>query len=333
MINILIPIYFIISIISILFSIYVYKKLRILDFPNKRKVHLKPIPLSGGFAFFIIISLSTFYYFYAIEAYSSIIFFFYLVAISLFFLGLIDDLYQINAQKRLITTTIIYLVFFTQDVFNQNDNFFLINFVHLELTNQTLHLNYIQSLILTIFCILCFQNAINMIDGLNGLSSMIMIIINSFIIYYSKNSNFIEINYILIVFLFVYFLFNLKSKLFLGESGIYLLTFVTSLLIIFSYKRGFLLLDQIILLLLIPGLDMIRVSLFRLRNRVKISKPDKNHIHHLIFKKHKNSICLLLVFLLIAPFNFLAIFYPTFTMILILVNIIFYLKVINYFLK
>ena len=170
-------------------------------------------------------------------------------------------------------------MFFTQDVFIVDDDFFLINFLEVELYDKKINLNLVQSLILTIFCILSFQNAMNMIDGINGLSSMIFIIINIFIYYYSFNSTIIEINQILIIFLIVFFMFNMKSKLFFGESGVYIICFFTSLLIIFSYKKNFVLLDQILLLLLIPGLDMIRVSIFRLRNRLKISNPDNNHIH------------------------------------------------------
>ena len=245
-----------------------------------------------------------FYCFLKINTFSTIFFFFYFVVIILFLLGLIDEIYQINAQKRLVATTLIYLVFFTQDIFSENDKFFLVNFISIELSNKILELNFIQSLILTIFCILSFQNAMNMIDGLNGLSSMIMIIINVFLIYYSKDSNFIEVNKFLTTFLFVYFLFNFRSKLFFGESGIYLVTFITSLLIIFAYKRNFILLDQIILLLLIPGIDMIRVSLHRLKNKLKVSQPDKNHIHHLIFRKYNVNICLLLILLLIFPLIF-----------------------------
>lgn len=333
MINISILFYFFLSLASILFSIFSYKKLKIFDLPNKRKIHTLPVPLSGGFAAFITISIAVFYSFFQAESFSSTIFFFYLVIVTLFLLGLSDELYQVNAQKRLIATTMIYLVFFTQDIFNENDKFFLVNFISIEMTDQILELNFIQSLILTIFCILSFQNAMNMIDGLDGLSSMIMIIINLFLIYYSKDSNFIEINILLITFLFVYFFFNLKSKLFFGESGIYLVTFITSLLIIFAYKRNFLLLDQVILLLLIPGLDMIRVSLFRLKNKLKITQPDKNHIHHLIFQKNKASVCLIFLFLLIVPFNILAIIFPTFIVMFILLNIIIYLKTIHYFSK
>jgi UDP-GlcNAc:undecaprenyl-phosphate/decaprenyl-phosphate GlcNAc-1-phosphate transferase len=333
MTSIFILFYFVISIISILSSIYFYKKLKIFDLPNKRKIHDTPVPLSGGFAVLLIISISVFYLFLEVEAFSSIIFFFYLVVVTLFLLGLLDELYQVNALKRLIATTLIYLVFFTQDIFSENDKFFLVNFISIELSNQILELNFVQSLILTIFCVLCFQNAMNMIDGLNGLSSMIMIIINLFLLYYSKDSYFIEINIFLIIFLIVYFVFNLKSKLFFGESGIYLVTFITSLLIIFAYKRNFLLLDQIILLLIVPGLDMIRVSIFRLKNKLKISQPDKNHIHHLIFKKNSTNACLILIFLLIIPFNILAIIFPKFTIVFILLNITSYLKTINYFSK
>ena len=55
-------IYIVISIISILSSINLYKKFKILDKPNSRKIHISPTPLSGGFAFLLFISFFFVYY-------------------------------------------------------------------------------------------------------------------------------------------------------------------------------------------------------------------------------------------------------------------------------
>lgn len=325
MINQLTLFYIILSLCSIFFSIYLYKRFKILDFPEKRKIHKTPIPLSGGLAAYLTITVLIAYIFMSYLSFTSVIFFFYIVVTSLYFLGLADDLYQLNANKRIFLSMIIYIIFLTQNIFSDNDHFFLIDIININTLELNLQLNLFQSIVLTIFCILSFQNAMNMIDGVNGLSSTIFIIINLFILYYSLDSNYIEFNKALLIFLFIFFIFNMNSKLFLGESGIYILTFLTSILLIYCYKKEFIILEQVILLLLIPGLDMIRVTLSRLKRKIKVSKPDKNHLHHLIIKKFSNNNCLLIFFVLIFPLNLIALFYPNYSLLLILISILSYI--------
>ncbi len=326
-------IYIGLSFVAIIISISLYKKFNVLDQPNSRKIHTSPTPLSGGFAFLILISVLSIYYLSNFKDLTTISVFFYGCILGLYILGLLDDLYHLNATKRIFFTTCIYLFFFSNDLFTQGDNFLLINNIILNFKNLTLNLNFIQSIIFTIFCILCLQNAINMIDGLNGLSSMILIIINLFVFFYSQGSIFIELNKIIIIFLIIYFLFNINGKLFFGESGIYIISFITSLLIIFSYKKGYFYVEQIILLLLIPGIDMIRVTINRITNKVSISKPDKNHIHHCLIKKFDIYKSLLIILLLILPINLASIFLEQFIIFLILFNIIIYFSLIIYLKK
>ena len=128
----------------------------------------------------------------------------------------------------------------------------------------------------------------------------------------------------------IYFLFNLNGKLFFGESGIYIVSFLTSLLIIFGYKKGYFYLEQIILLLLIPGIDMIRVTIHRIINKISISKPDKNHLHHKLIKNFDSNTSLIIVVLLILPTNLISIFLSEFIFLLILINIFAYFFAINY---
>ena len=326
MINQQIFFYLVLSIISILISIKTYKKLKILDYPEKRKIHKNPVPLSGGLAAYLVITILTIYAFSYLSSFTSVIFLFYLTVSSLYFLGLADDLYQINATKRIFIAIIIYLIFLTQNIFEVDDNFFLIDIIRIDILEINIKLNIFQSIILTIFCILSFQNAMNMIDGLNGLSAMIFIIINFFILFHSLETDYLEINKALLIFLSIFFLFNIRSNLFFGESGIYIVTFLTSLLLIFNYKKDFISFEQIILLLLIPGLDMIRVSLTRLKNKIKISTPDKNHLHHLIIKKYNSHvITLIIILILILPLNFISYYFPDYSLYLILISVFTYI--------
>ncbi len=326
-------IYTLVSFLTIIISIYAYTRLNILDKPNQRKIHKSPTPLSGGFAIVILITIFTIFYFFNFESYTTLILFFYLCSLSLFIIGLLDDLYHLNALKRIVLTSGIYLFFFSNDIFSESDKFLLIDNISFAQSSLIVNLNFIQSIIFTIFCLLSFQNSINMIDGLNGFSTLVLFIINSFLLLYAQNTLVYEINKILIVFLAVYFLFNIKGKLFFGESGIYLVSFITSILIIFLYKKGIITVEQIILLLIIPGVDMIRVTIQRILRKIKVSTPDKNHIHHLLLNRFGINQTLLIILILIFPLNIISYLFPIYALYLVAVNIMIYTFLVIYLVK
>ena len=74
-------------------------KLKLIDIPNKRKIHKKPIPLTGGILFFIllieVIILHSFFQDYEFQLVEFLLF------CSIFVLGLIDDLKDIDANLKL----------------------------------------------------------------------------------------------------------------------------------------------------------------------------------------------------------------------------------------
>lgn len=323
-------IYFFSSYIFIFVSIKICVKLKILDYPNNRKIHNKPVPLSGGVALIFMIFFFTFFHNLKIEAYTFFIIIFFLSITALFFLGILDDLYNLKPANRIFILITIYLFFLNNELYENEKYFFLLKNIQIVFQDFNIELNFIHSIIFTIFCLLCFQNSINMIDGLNGLSSMILIIINSYILFFSLDSKLVEINICLIIFLITYFIFNMNNRLFFGESGIYLISFITSLLIIFSYQKDLIKIEQILLLLLIPGVDMIRIILLRVRLKQNISKSDNNHLHHLLLKKYSPKEILLIIFMLIVPFNFIGIYIDQYIYMIILFNLLSYLILIKY---
>ena len=81
-------------------------------------------------------------------------------------------------------------------------------------------------------------------------------------------------------------IFNLKNKIFLGNSGVNFLSIFISLLIVKSYNTQniYLFCDEIFLLLFIPGIDAARVTIYRaLKNKSPFS-PDRTHLHHYLEK-------------------------------------------------
>ena len=98
------------------------------------------------------------------------------------------------------------------------------------------------------------------------------------------------------------FFYNIFGKTFLGNSGTSLLSIFFSLSIINDYNIvKTLYADEILLILIFPGLDMIRVTFERISNRKKVYNADKTHFHHYLIKKNINYIWQLIIILTVMP--------------------------------
>ena len=77
-----------------------------------------------------------------------------------------------------------------------------------------------------------------------------------------------------------------KNKLFLGDSGSYILSFIIALTLIKLFNTSNnIFSDEVFLFLCIPGYDLLRLAITRIMNKKHPFKGDKNHIHHLILNK------------------------------------------------
>ena len=174
------------------------------------------------------------------------------------------------------------------------------NFVITELiffsTSKIITFNYF-SLVFTVFCIFALYNAFNFIDGVNGAATSIILFWIIFLII--KNYNYLYIGF-LVTFLII-FVFNLKGKLFLGNSGTSIISILFSTFLIKDYKLGLIFADEIMFLLFFPGIDMIRVTLSRISKNKKIYNADKTHFHHYLFKYTKKYVWLICLILTILP--------------------------------
>ena len=121
----------------------------------------------------------------------------------------------------------------------------------------------------------------------------------------------------------------------MGDSGVFLLSSIFGLLLIKSYKSNFSSIksiEEIFILLMIPGLDMFRLFIERILRKNHPFKPDRNHFHHLLLKKFndKETLLIYLLIVLIGPVLFqLKILNEAF--LILLISVIFYF--ITYILK
>ena len=287
MINDLIFISSIILLNIILFKLFIkiFLKFKIYDEPDfSRKIHTTNIPLVGG----IIFVLNIFFYFITIMYLEEKNFFegsreilsFLVGCIFIFLIGLYDDSYKLKPNTKLILITIVVTMSVSiTDTFQVNN----IKFLFYE---NTIYLKSF-TIFFTIFCFLVFLNAFNMIDGINGLSVSYFIICLIYLILLNYNSYFFSF---LLFPAFIFLYFNFQNKVFLGDSGSLLLGFVLSCLFIKTYNQQLIFADQIILLMIIPGIDMIRVAIIRLLKHQHPFKADQSHLHHLILKKYNSRV-------------------------------------------
>ena len=260
-------------------------KLNFFDHPdNFRKIHRKKIPAIGGLIFFINISIYFFSekFFFTDQNFFSTnrdLLSFFFGSFFFFLVGLYDDKYTLRANTKFALSAIIILF-----SINLSDNF-LINNLRFEFTNYQIYLNNF-SLIFTLFCILVFLNSFNMIDGINGLSVSYYLICISFL-FLPLNINVFYISSLVCALFFL--INNFRNKIFLGDNGSLLLGFMLSLLFIKFYNEKKILADEIILLMMLPGLDLMRVSITRILNNKNAFFPDQNHLHHLLLKKFNTN--------------------------------------------
>ena len=275
------------------------KILNIYDIPdNKLKLHKKNVPIIGGIILAFNFSILFFYQIFFLNDFISIDLNklnFVEVVISLLFifgffvLGLYDDKINLSPNKKLFYSIILILLAI---FFNENLAVKMMSISFIE--NKIFFENY--SIFFTIFCFLILVNALNFYDGINGQSCLIFIISFSFLLIKSDMHYFYIISIILI--LFIFFL-NISNKIFLGDGGIYLLSIILSSSLIYEHniQKNIIFADEIFFLLLLPGFDLLRLTLKRLLSLKNPFFGDRDHIHHLLINKYSLKVSNSILFL------------------------------------
>lgn len=298
------------TIISALITWLIVPKIReigirfnLIDYPDKRKQHITPIVRLGGIAIFlgfvisyiVLIGLGNNYLFYPLEDKRIQIM---LIGATLFFLlGLADDLINLSPIKRLFFQFTIASFIVSQGFIFKSIN---ISFFD-KLINQ-ISINNSIGFVLTLFWIVATINAINWIDGLDGLASGIIIISSlGFFIIGIINNDFYSCFLCCITMgsCLGFLKYNKHpSIIVMGDGGSYFLGFIISWLgIIQNFKvdssyNSTLFLGTIFLVLLFMG-DMMIVIFKRIYKGKSPFFPDRNHLHHRLLNKgfsHKKTV-------------------------------------------
>lgn len=276
---------FILTFFQMPFTIKIAKKKGFLDVPkDERRVHKKPIPVGGGIAMVISVSILMVYFLPINKNLIMALIASLIIAIS----GLYDDkeglspklkfLFQILAAVILIIGGM-KIEFFTNP-FDSHDALLILN---------------ILSIPVTIFWVCGITNTINLIDGLDGLASGVSMIcaISMFFITYKMGRYDVSLVCALVAGACLGFLpFNFNpAKIFMGDTGALYLGFMLSYISIsgFLKQAAILMIFVPVLILGVPVFDTAFAMVRRKLSGKSMVEADKGHLHHRLLKMGLNQ--------------------------------------------
>ncbi len=260
--------------ITIFLIAYLFKKYSILmsltgDYHQKFAAK-ENVPLVGG----IFILFGICFLFFNILNYQIIYFF------LIFLLGFLSDYKILKSPKIRFFLQLIIIITFIISA-NLEINGTRILFLDNLLRNQYFHYLFI------LFCIMILVNGCNFIDGLNTLLIGYFILLSIFL--YKLNllqttglGSDLILQWIMIL-IFLYF-FNFFRKIFMGDTGAYLLGLIYSFLTIKIYMNNPNISPYFIIVLLwYPCFEILFSILRKFKFKKSPIKPDTKHLHQLVF--------------------------------------------------
>lgn len=274
------------------------KKRQLVDVPGERKVHTNAIPTLGGIGIFFGVFVSGLIFL----PYTPPVIIAFLATIFLFLCGVWDDLKGINAPRKFTLQIAAAALVVSYGI--RIESFHGLFGIH----ELPMYMQYS----FTILVIVGITNAVNLIDGLDGLAGGIALI-NSLLLgiflYINNDIFFSLLAFSLSASLIAFLIFNFNpAKIFMGDTGSLPLGFLLAILGIrylhidtqsATPSLGLNPLMIVIGLFLVPVTDTLRVMAERIITRKSPFSADQNHIHHKLLNigfTHRNTVLLIYAF-------------------------------------
>jgi len=279
---------FIVALILIKLIIKNALKLGLVDIPNERSMHTRHHPRGAGIGIFLAVALVAPFFELTLLVEHFLLF---LAILFVFVVGVLDDHQDTSPNTKFIVLAIASLMVYFDGI-SVTSLGVLFGF--------DINLGWL-ALPFTLFAIVGFTNALNLVDGLDGLAGSISIIILSalFSIGYSSDDAFMMMlsgSFIAGLLAFMVYNWN-PASIFMGDSGSLVLGFVIGLLVIkaATYIHPV----TVLFLIAVPLMDTIIVMVRRKRQGKSMFQADKTHLHHVLFNFFHQDVKLTVVFLAI----------------------------------
>lgn len=273
---------------------------RLFDVPDERKVHKRPVPRLGGVTFFpvILFSLCVFTAVRLLMGHGPeeskvdqlVCEFLFLMGglTLLYIIGIGDDLVGVRYRRKFLVQILSAAMFPISGVYiNCFYGLFGIYMVPA-----------VVGIPLTMLLVVFITNAINLIDGIDGLASglsMVALLVFGVLFVHYQMWSYAMLAFVTVGVIIPFFSYNvfgdadMGRKIFMGDTGSLTLGYILSFFVIryCMYEPNMLLLTMksspVLIsfsVLMVPCLDVVRVVLRRARNKKPLFMPDKTHIHH-----------------------------------------------------
>lgn len=279
------------------------------DNPNARRVNKKPMPTLGGLGLFVTFNIGAFILLR--DQFPTHEIFSLLLASSVIILtGMIDDILELKPMQKMIGIFIAALIiYFLAGI--------RMNVLNIPFLHKEINLGW-WSLPITIFWILALTNAVNLIDGLDGLAdgvSMISLTTMGIVGYFFLHTHelYVPIACFMLAACLIGFLpYNFHpAKIFLGDTGALYIGFMIAVLSLKGLKNvTFISLLVPIIILGVPITDTVYAIIRRKLNKKPVSQADKHHLHHQLMKMgltHRQTV--LVIYALSLVFSFISLLF------------------------
>ncbi|MBR3942307.1 MAG: undecaprenyl/decaprenyl-phosphate alpha-N-acetylglucosaminyl 1-phosphate transferase [Clostridia bacterium] len=287
-------------------AIKIAHKVGAIDVPkDNRRMHKKPIPRLGGIAIVFGFMVSVICFVRLPWEYVGIL----LGGIIIMFMGAIDDVKPLPAYLKFgiqILAALIPVLSGVRIEFFNTWNF---------LTDTQYYILGWLSVPVTIFWIVALTNAMNLIDGLDGLSAGVASISSMCLLVVALMYGEVQVALVTAClagacFGFLPYNFN-PAKIFMGDSGSTFLGYMLACISIEGMLKGYTTLISVavpLVVLALPLLDTTVAILRRLINHKPIMQPDRGHLHHkLIDKGYSQKQAVLILYSICAALGIFAI--------------------------
>lgn len=258
-------------------------KVGAVDVPDARKVHTKIMPRLGGLGIFLAFMVTLLVLLpFVLDDFTArdhrFIYAFVIGGTMIALIGAMDDKFQLSAKVKFLAQILAACVV----VFGFEIR---IDFVNIPFVDAYSSLELWISVPLTIFWIVGVTNAINLIDGLDGLAAGVSAIAIGTIAVMSFIMGNVVTALICVVLLgsiigFLFFNFH-PAKIFMGDTGSLFLGFSLAMLSLLGFKQiALVTLITPLIIIAVPLSDTLFAIIRRFLNKKPIFAPDKGHLHH-----------------------------------------------------
>jgi len=274
--------------------------LQLIDRPNLRSVHDRPVPRGAGIAFTsAALSVSVLFHPDLWREEWPV----FLSLLMILGVGILDDRHDASPRFKFLVIALATLILDQGGMLiDQVGRYFGI-----EISFGILSIPF------TFFALAGFTNAMNLIDGVDGLAgSLVLLILGSFLLLglHHHDPLLIHLSIVFIAGIIAFLFYNWHpATIFMGDSGSLTLGFLISILSIQALHY----LPSVAVLYLgaLPILDTLIVMIRRKRHGRSATAPDRCHLHHLLLRRTGSvprTVGIILA--LQAPFTLIGILFP-----------------------